>query len=253
MKIELPEKIFGIDGHLIPILIPPILLLLLVIGMSNFTIMPKLDEISQVRAKTETVKAETKKITDKRDYIRSLDQEELAKNGVLIASALLPEKNAYFLVNVIRKVTEKYQYIVDSFRISLGEVSGLSETKTTKIEGVAKVPVELKLVGPKVEFLNLVNGLERSLPVLALDSLDLKSQGESVNLTIRVSAYYIEDKAKFTLEKLNLADLILKKEESEVLKTLGDYSVTTEAGDIEGQLTGSKEYIKYDRKDPFSP
>lgn len=40
----------------------------------------------------------------------------------LVSSALLPEKNAYFLVNVVRKIADKYGYMVDSFSVKLGDL-----------------------------------------------------------------------------------------------------------------------------------
>lgn len=251
MKLELPDKIFGMDSHLLPVLLPTGGVIFLAIVATNLVIIPKIGEISETRAQTELVKQETKKVADKRDYVSSLNPEELTKNSAMINSSLLPEKNAYMLVNVIRRIADKYGFVVESFKISMGELSG-GAGNTTKVEGVAKIPVNLTLTGSRDRYLELVNGMEKSLPVLLIERFEMKAVGNTVMLDLVVSAFYVEDKSKLVLEKLNLGDLVLRKEESDLIKKISEFSLVADTSEIEGQMGVKKDFVKYERSDPFN-
>lgn len=253
MKIELPDKLFGVDSHLLPIMVPTVLLVLAVLMITNLVIIPKISEISEVSARTEAAKLGIKQMQDKRDYVASLDTEELQKNSQLISNALLPERNAYMLVNVVRTIADRYQFNVDSFRIVLGEIgTKASGAKVTGVEGVMKTPINLVLVGPKSSYLAFISSIERSLPVMSIDQFTMKSSGEAVIIDLVVAAYYVEDKTKLTVDKVSLGDLVLKKAESELIEKIAEYKVVVKTGEIEGQIGRGTEFTKYNRTDPFN-
>jgi len=250
-KVKLPEKTFGIDTALLVVFMPLLLVVLMVIISFNLVIVRKWGDYQEMRTQLTGIEGQTKLLTDKRNYLQSIDQEELLKNERLIDSALLPQKNAYLLVGVVRKIADKYGYQLDSFVIRPGELTAEEDEKMSS--GVAKIPISLTLAGPSEKYTELIDGLERSLPILSLEGMEMQNSLYLTKMTMQISAYYIGDKMAVDINKLSLADLTLKKEESELLSTLGGYTLLEEVGQIEEEMGGVKEYIEYDRTDPFNP
>lgn len=248
-KLEIPDKMFGLDSALLVVFIPLIGLVLVLILAFGLIVLPKIDEIQGTTGKITSIQTETKGINDKRKYILSIDQERLQKNANYVNNALLPEKNSYLLVSVIRKIADKYNFQVDGFQIKLGEIIQKDNPKTA-LESLSKVPVTLNLVGPKDQYLELINGLESSLPILSIDNFEMKVSEDSVNLDLVVSAFYLASSTKSDINKISLADLALKQDESDlVTRITNDFTIVQ---DSSSGLTEKKSFVKYDRKDPFS-
>jgi hypothetical protein len=253
MKIDLPEKIFNLETSLLVLLAPILGLVLLIIVSINLVVMPKIGDYQGMVAKLTELEGQKKITNDKTVYLQSTDQLELKKQTARISSALLPEKNAYLLIGVVRKIADKYGFQIDSFMINPGKFSNNEgqEASSTSKTGVAKIPISLTLMGSSSNYFNLINGLERSLPVLSIDSLELQSTGNVTKIDLKVSAYYLESSEKYDINKLTISDLTLKQEENDTINTLGEYTVMENMGDSDLKITG-KEFKKYDRQDPFS-
>ncbi|MBP9817958.1 hypothetical protein KBC75_04390 [Candidatus Shapirobacteria bacterium] len=250
-SLTIPDKLFGIDSGLIVVFLPPIGLFLLLLVIFNLLIFPKFSEISDIYAKASITENEMNQVIAKRNYLSSIDQEELIKNERFISNSLLPEKNSYLLVNIIRKIADKYGFQVASFLINLGDVK--KEDTVVTVDAVAKVPVKLTLVGSKAQYLDFVNGLEKSLPLLSIDNFNMTVTGEQVALDLTVSSSYIQDKTAVNPSKLSLADLTMTKSESDLLSRLNEEFTVVESLDMAQAISNGKGYTKYDRKNPFSP
>jgi len=110
----------------------------------------------------------------------------------------------------------------------------------------------LTLLGPKEKYLGLVKALERSLPLLALDKFDQRNSNTGLSeLSLVVSAYYLRGKGDLDVAKLGTTDLNLKKEETDLLRTLASYETVS---GIEGLILNKneREFMKYDRINPFN-
>jgi hypothetical protein len=181
----------------------------------------------------------------------SVDQGELKKDADYMVNALLPQKNSYLLVGMVGKIIGNYGYQIDSFLINPGEVA--KKDDQPKISGVAKVPVSISIVGPADKYLDLIKGLESSLPVLSLDSFEMRNDSSAAKMTLTISANYIEADSTFDVNKLTLADLTLTKDESNLITKLSQFTMLGNAGGIESGFNTSKSYVKYNRTDPFNP
>ena len=249
-KIDVPDKMFGMESSLLAVFIPPIGLLLVLIVVFDVVIFPKIGETKDMADKVTSTQTETQNILDKKNYILSINQSDLNKSSSYVNSALLPEKNSYLLVGVIRKIADKYGFQVDSFQIKLGEVVK-KDAPTTALDALSRVPVVLRLSGPKPKYLDLVNGLEKSLPILSIDSFALSIKEEIASLDLVVSAYYLGNRTRANMNKVSLADLTLKSDESDlVAKLTRDFTVVQNVNNI---MTETKSYVKYSRSDPFNP
>jgi Tfp pilus assembly protein PilO len=252
-KLGLPEKVFGVEVALLIVFLPVVVVSVLMVISLNVVVFPKIKEINQVNKTLKSLEVKKKDVVDKRNYLLSIDQLELKKNTDYISNALLPQNNGYVLVELVRKLADKYGFQVESFSIKPGDLTKDENSQpVTNKSGVAKLPIKLNVVGPAKNYLSLVNGIENSLPILSLDSLEMKNTTDVSIMDLSISAYYIEDKTKFEIDKLTLSDLTMNKEESDLISRLNTFSVLEDASILESQLNTKKEFIKYDRKDPFN-
>lgn len=249
--IQLPEKLFGLEAALLMVFIKPIALLLALIMGFNLVVIGRIDEIRNINSQIENTKLAEKNYLQKVNYLKSIDQESLKNDEMLVSSSLLPEKNSYYLVNVIRKIADKYGYNVDSFSVRLGEIDKKDESgKDSK--GYVYIPVSLVLVGPSTNYYNLALGLERSLPILKIATFDMKNTSGVSVIELEASGFYISEKKLIESDKLTLADLTLKQNETDLVSELNQYQVLENLDGVGGMFSGQKEFVRYDRVDPFS-
>lgn len=250
---ELPDKMFGLDTALMIIFVKPVALLIVAVILFNLVVFPRIEEYDGLIASAASTEAKTKTYQQKINYLRSVDQESLKRDEDLVASALMPEKNSYYLVNVVRKIADRYGFRVDSFSVNLGELENNPEEAQIKdVKGYASIPVSLTMIGPKDQYYELALGLEKSLPILTIGSFDMKNLGVVSTIEMTVNGFYISEKKLVESDKLTLADLTLKQEETELVSKLGEFEVLTDVGDVVGRFDKQKEFVKYNREDPFS-
>lgn len=250
-SLELPEKIFGLDTALMVIFIKPIGLILILLVVFNLVVLPRIGEAQETYSLIQSVGAKEKNYLQKINYLKSIDQESLQRDENLVTSSLLPEKNSYYLVNVIRKIADKYGYMVDSFSVRLGELE-VGKGVKTETKGYVPIPVSLVMVGPSGNYFDLALGLERSLPILKLSTFDMKNTSGVSTIQLQADGFYLSDKKLVESDKLTLADLTLKQEENELVSQLSQYQILDDASGLGGIFSKQKEFVKYQRLDPFS-
>ncbi len=254
-QVKLPEEIFGVETGLIVVFLPVLGLLLIMLFSVNILLIPKVKDFQQMSSQYKYIDSKRKQLEQKRQYLSSIDQEELTKNSNFIANALLPEKNSYVLVEMVGKIASNYGYQINSFLVNPGEISKDSTTETvaSKVNGVANIPVTLTVIGPANRYLELINGLENSLPVLSLSTFKMRTTGETSTIDLGIAAYYITDNSTFEIDKLTLADLTMSSEETSVISRLSKFTLQEDISNIESGFNTAKEYVKYERNDPFNP
>lgn len=248
ITLNLPEKIFGVDSSNIVSFLPLIGVIIAVYLSINIVFVPRYDELRAMQESIVSTQEQTQKIVDKTRYLQSIDPSELQKNSGYLSSALLPQKNAYVLVDVVRRVITKYNFQVDSFLINPGKIDNKS-TKVASTTGVSKIPIKISITGPKVSYLDLVKAMEHTLPLLSINNFKMTTVGSMVKLELEISAFYLDDSALLDINKLTLADLTLKKEENDLITNISTFDVLENSdGDVNMMPV---EYKKYERKDPF--
>lgn len=253
LNFKLPEKLFGVKTELAAVYLPLLGLIILILISVNLVLLPKIDDSISGWKNLGEINNQRDAVLGKVKYLRSIDQTELKKNADSINAALLPQKNAYLLVGIVRNIGDQFGFQIDSFTVNPGELSAAAKGEKEKVvSGVSKIPVKIVLVGPSARYLELIKGMESNLPILSLDSFKMQSDGDTVKLDLQISAYYIEGDFKVDINRLSLADLALSKEESAVLTKLGEF---TAWGNSAGGATPSLErsYTNYNRSDPFIP
>ncbi|MFA6250777.1 MAG: hypothetical protein WC686_04770 [Candidatus Shapirobacteria bacterium] len=238
--------IFGVETDLITILIWPFVALTAFLVIMLGVVLPRYNEIGEMNKKVLDTIQKRQSILDKKNYLSSVNQEVLKRNVVTLNNALLKEKNWYTLITVVNQVARDFGFQLESFNVNPGKVTGEEEEKAAK-EMTLKIPITLTLIGPKSSYLDFLLALEKTLPLLVLDRFEMKVSGETIGLDLVVSSYYLAAKPS-VIGNLSLADLALKPEENEILKTLGEFRSTLESG----KSVQPKEYVRYGREDPFN-
>jgi hypothetical protein len=246
-NLNLPDKIFGLEKALLLLFLPLIGLILLFFVSLNLVLKPKMTEIGEVNKKVNEVKANTDKIKEQIRYLASIDQEELKKNADYLDNAVLRDKKSYLLVEIIRNLAGRFDYQLESFSLTPGELKEDDEPiKISSSQDVIKMPVSLSMVGPKEKSLDLISALEKTLPILFIDKFETKISENLSQLNLIVSSYYVKDTTDIETTNIELSDLILSQEESDLIKRISGFTK------IENNQVGVSEFQQYQRENPFS-
>lgn len=248
-KVELSDKIFGMDRQIFALWLEPFALALMIFLSIFLIIVPKINE-GIVRIKeNKSVLTKTTEVNQKISYLQTVDQEEIQKNAQKLAAGLLPEKSAYLLLKVIQNTAQKLNYNIDDFSISMGDVKEeVAENKSSA--SFDKIPIQVNLIGPAENYLSLAKVLERSLPIMSINKYEMLSTGGGVTtIKLSVYAYYMKEVTNFKLENISLADLTLNQAEADLLSTISEYT-ELEVKSVEG-VGESGTFVKYERVDPF--
>lgn len=245
--LNLPDKIFGVDSRIILIWLQPIGLVFILILSLITVIIPKINEVSGKMKEIKVTMGKVVEINQKRTYLQSVDQEEITNNANKLALALLPERNSYLLVRIIQDAVAQTGYNVDDFSISMGNVKNDDAKKSDNLS-YDKIPVTVSLVGPVENYIALVRTIERSLPIMSIDSYEMRSQNGVATIKLSVQAYYLRDISNLKLENLSLADLTPSSDESSLLTKISEYQ-NMSIGNGNNETEGT--FVKYERQDPF--
>lgn len=248
---EMPDTIFGINSGLIKLLIPPLALFLFFLTSLGWLIFPKIESIKSLISSSEKIKTQISLTEEKRNYLLSIDQEQLERDSDYLSSAVLKEKNSYLLLGVIEDITSKYNYNINSFSLSVQDLKGVSTSLKLSDKNIAtKMPLNIEISGPTENFIDLIKNLENSLPILFIDNMDIGQKGGNSILKMMVSSYYLPDKIDINSENLTLNDLKLTKDESDLLAKISIFEKTDSLnGTIEKTDRGT--FVEYNRDNPF--
>jgi hypothetical protein len=248
----LPNEIFGLEKDLLKIFLLPFVLI--VVGLVVFfnVVLPRISAIGITNSAIVDVDQKTKKINEKSNYLISMDQNELKKNADYLSAAIIHQKNAYYLVNVVRFIAEKYGYQIDSFSVAPGKVSGDDSTGKSDALQAQTLPVSLNIIGPSNQYIDLMIAFEKSLPILSISKLEMKTTAETTEVDLVMSAYYVGDSVAINLANLSLADLTLDKEESAVIQKISSFERGISIEDVVKENASGQQFVKYDRSSPFN-
>lgn len=236
-------------GWLFKILAAPIGVTMVGFLMVGKLVWPRVGEIRSKLGQIQTVERQEKIWTERKNYLLMFDEEELKKKAELVEKALLKENDAYYLVNIIRQIAQKQEFTIQSFSVSIGQLSGEGK-KEERAGGEVKIPVTLSLIGPKERYLELVKALERNLPILAIDKFEQRNAATGLTeLELAVSSYYLGGMEKLSADKLVKADLTLKKEELEAIERLVEFESVAGGEGLLGKE--GREFRKFERGNPF--
>lgn len=254
LDLKLPDKLFGLETGLLKMFFGPFVVVLLFIISLNVIIVPKVGQIFDYLDQISSLNDARKTTNQKRAYLSSIDQEQLEKDADYLNMAVLKEKKSYLLVGVIRQIADKYGFSIKSFSVSPGEIkSGEEEKQSLKVSDTdvaIKLPISVVLVGPQDSSLDLIKGIENSLPILFIDRFSTRVASGIAELDLSISSYYVPEKESLISGNLSLNDLKLTQQESDLISQISQFDKIGGFGDATSNENES--FIMQERKDPFS-
>ncbi|MFA7300934.1 MAG: hypothetical protein WC069_01305 [Candidatus Shapirobacteria bacterium] len=247
LKSYLPDKLYGQDVGVLLVWAGPVSVIIVMMLIFLGVILPKITEVGELYSKINKVDNEIKLLNEKRTYLLSLDQADLQSKSTLVENGVLSEKNSYLLVKIISKVVSDFGYSVGDFSVRLGDVKEVDK-KSIKFD-YQKVPVEVIINGPKSNFLAMVSGIEKSLPVISIDNFNMTGANDVAEIKMNVSAYYLPDWTQTKLESLSVADLTPSKDETLILNRIGSFKYYGDSNAKIGDI--DQKYVPLNRNDPF--
>lgn len=250
-SLQMPDKIFGISSSLIKLFFPVLALVVFLLTSIGWLILPRIESIKSLKSSIESTKSQTKTTDEKRSYLLSIDQEQLKKDADYLSSAVLREKNSYLLVEVIKNITRKYGYNINSFSLSIKDLKENGETsiKVADKNVAIKMPITVELSGPTDKLIDLIKGLENNLPILFIDNLKISKQDTTSVLKMLISSYYVPDSLAKVSDNLTINDLKLTKEESDLLVKISQFENNINVAGLSDFEGGT--FVEYDRTNPF--
>jgi len=251
IKVNLPDKIFGIETSLLTMFLAPLFVVIIFLMTLVGIIIPKINQIIDTNTEIQKVSGQIKLTNEKRVYLSSIDQEQLQQDASYLNSAILKEKKSYLLVGVIKKIADEYSFVIKSFSVSPGEMKGESSEKDgnkNDKNSAVELPISVVLSGPKANSLNLIKGIENSLPLLFIDVFNTETTKETSTLDLKMHAYYVPEKTDLISGNLTLNDLKPTDQEKTLLKEISNYRRV----EISSQSQGEKSFVKTERGNPFS-
>lgn len=250
MKIEIPDKLFGKDSRLIMLWLGPFAVGLVILLSFLGLILPKIQLAIEKNAQVKELKVKTEEVNDKIAYLMAMDEEIIKKESDKLSQGLLPQRSAYLLLGVSRQVSSQLDFYIDDFVINMmGDVADLEgEAKNVKSR-FDKLPIKITMIGPKEKYLSLIKSLERTLPIISINSVDMSSAAgasSSAKVELNMSAYYLSEMNKPNIDKINISDLTPNQKELELMARIEEY----QSLDVE-KIEQGKSFTKYERSDPF--
>ena len=239
---------------LIKIFLVPAGVVLGLIFMYGLIINPQLAVIKANFGKISELQKQTKLIRDKVDYLSTVPQAEIKKNSELLANAVLVQKDAYFLVDVVRKIADRYGFEVESFLVSPGKISGAEDKNVKVISGVEQLSLTVTLFGPKDQYLEVIKAIENSLPIMAIRKFEMKNSLANSEMSMVIAAFYIkDDDSKIT--NLSLVDLKLSDTELKLFKEIEkfDNNGAIVRATTQSPVSTNSGVLRYGRENPFIP
>ncbi len=246
------DKIFGMEVWQLQAMVPILVVVLFVIMSLGLVVVPKIGQIKDYRSQVSDLKTKIDDLNKKRAYIQSIDEGDLKAKEEVLLMAMPESKDIYYLLNVVTGVVSEYGFMVDGFSFSPGELKEGGEEETASLQGISRVSFDLNLVGPGERYIELIEGLENSLPILSFDEIDSKVVGEAVStIDLKMTTYFASGKEKVDVSKLAYTDLIMTQSETDLLEDLANYKKIEGLFAVDGGLGGGKTYQEYELKNPF--
>lgn len=249
LDLKLPDKLFGRDSRLIVVWIEPMVVGLIILLTTLGLILPKLTLITEKNDQIKSVQAKNKEANEKMAYLQAMDSEVIKGETNRLGQGLLPQRSAYLLLGVVRQVSGQFDYVIDDFMISMmGDVKQLEGEASDKKSRFDKLPIKVSLIGPREKYVNLIKALERTLPIISINTIEMTAlpEAQTAKVDLNMSAYYLPEMDRPNVEKLDLADLTPNKQELDLMSQLEEYQTLS----VETLGIG-RSFTEYQRPDPF--
>jgi len=249
-------KVFGIlDVAFLKLLLLPAGVTLFMLSTISILFTPWIDNIKADSVTTNDFLKKNEKLQEKISYLKSIDPKNLEDNAIKFNDAIFAEKNSYFLIDVIRSSGDEVGFSIANFSLSPGEVKQDSNSAASKKvatnNSAQRIPVEVSMIGPRDRFIEFIERLEKTLPVLSIDELQMRTEQNMMKLDLTISAFFVPTNTDKKIDTLELADLTLTADEKNLVERLGEFKKAKSLERKTVTATSSADFVKYQKANPF--
>ena len=196
-----------------------------------FLVIPKWKSISKMAKESRVVKEKRDEFVLKVQALSAIEEGDL-NNYYALASLAVPEnKDVSLALFAFSEPARKNGFFLNELSFNLGEVEATKEDDKQEKQvvkknnlGAEKIAANMSLVGSADRTDQLLDGLERGLPIMQIDKFEYNQiRGGVVNIDLAISFFYSSEKAIYRLEDLKIAELTLSDNEQNLLKDLASF------------------------------
>lgn len=232
--------------------ISPFIVLIFCLGMALMFIKPKAEEIFQLR---DNITAETERIvrlTEKENFLRSLNETALSDDLKILETALPSDKDVPSFMSTVNLLATEASISVTTISLSPGKIS----TDTAKVnrgekliasdENATKLPINLTIEGSYDSVKNFITRMARAMPLQTVQSINFTRTADKEGIFgLLSSKFFLSIHYKLmpkTIGKISDPLEEITKEEENLLSELVNYTKPSYV----------KNFIPVGREDPFT-
>lgn len=156
--------------------IAPAAILVLFAVLAPYFLTPKINQIFVLKNEIEKQQERISLLSAKLDDLKFISETELSSSSQLLLAALPSVKDFYQQLSVLQKIFSEEGLTLDSFQFNPGSVS----TRSANLENTdEKTPIKLTINGDGEKIANVIGKIEKSLPLMIIDSLEIDSSGQA--------------------------------------------------------------------------
>jgi Tfp pilus assembly protein PilO len=199
-------------------LVQPILLIISLLVFYQF-LLPKFNQVKGQYEANEKARKQKEALQAKIQDLQSLNEYELSEKSELLLLALPAGKDVAGKMSLVSKITEESGLVVESLKISPGEVA----TQSAEKKEVDELVFKLTLSGEINQFIDFLENASEFLPLMGVTDINIELANNSqatINCTLK--SYYADLPA--SLGKVDSPVPKLTAQEETLLEELRKYS-----------------------------
>lgn len=179
----------------------PLMTFIVIISLFMVFVLPKINDINAIKDSMAQKKENLAGLTEKLDFLNSLDTEQLKKETELTVRALPSDKDVPSFMTALDNLSREASTSVLSVQGSPGSVSTASAALLGSVSTAAKIPLQVAVTGSFGNIKILMDKIAQSLPLVSIDGFVFTfelTEGTSLN------SYFGNTQAVFTISSYYL-------------------------------------------------
>jgi hypothetical protein len=172
----------------------PLTIFMVIFLLSFLILVPKIREISELKARVESQKKSLSQLAQKVADLQTLSEAELLESSILLREALPAEKDFYKVVMGSKNVLSRNNVGLTSFKFEPGVVSVEEEKSSKAPQGPQKMAIDVFFSSSFENLKRMFVEVNNMLPLTDIESLQFGDINEATN-----SGVYLDMNGKISL------------------------------------------------------
>ncbi len=227
-------------------------------------VIPRTKEVLSKREELVSLQKKYREIKDKASWLASWDWEESEKKAKLTQLAFPTKKDIYLVIFALQEPCRRNGFLIEKMSFDLGEIESEAATAaaTSSTNELDSVKIELAASGRKEGLNSLLNDLDESLPLIAVEDFSFSGSDDSGDLgiaTMHLKMFFISRPSELKkADQVSPKDLEFTPQELETIAEIENYY--NKASSLYQRLyfypeiqIGQEVTVSGERGNPFAP